>query len=107
MTNVSNKIQYAIYTILQTETFVSWLATLRDLKAKVRIVARLRQASLDNLGDIKSVGDGVSELRLDIGPGYRLYFTRREQTLVVLLIGGDKSTQARDIKQAKLLAKEY
>ena len=96
-----------MYTILQTETFVSWLSALRDLKAKVRITARLRQASLGNLGDTKSVGDGVSELRLDIGPGYRLYFTRRQQTLIVLLIGGDKSTQTRDIKQAKLLAKEY
>ncbi len=79
---------------------------MRDVKAQVRIVARLRQAELGNLGDVKSLGSGISELRVDTGPGYRLYFTRRREVLIILLAGGDKSTQKTDIKRARKLADE-
>lgn len=95
-----------MYLIKQTESFVRWLTRLRDMRAKARIVARLRMASAGHLGDVKSVGDGVSEMRIDTGPGYRLYFTRRGALMIVLLVGGDKSSQARDIQRAKALAKE-
>jgi putative addiction module killer protein len=95
-----------MYTILQTESFAKWLAGMRDVRAKVRIVARLRQAEFGNLGDVKSLGSGISELRVDTGPGYRLYFTRRREVLIILLAGGDKSTQKTDIKRARKLAGE-
>ncbi len=89
-----------MYTILTTEAFDVWLAELRDREARVRIAARLRRIGLGNLGDTKPAGGPVSELRIDYGPGYRLYFTRRGLEVIVLLIGGDKSTQANDIKRA-------
>lgn len=95
-----------MYSIKQTPTFVDWLSALRDPRAKARIAARLRMAGEGHLGDVKSVGDGVSEMRVDVGPGYRLYYTRRGQELIVLLIGGDKSTQDRDIKRARKMAQE-
>jgi putative addiction module killer protein len=94
-----------MFTVQQTEGFVDWLDGLLDLKAQARIAARLRQAELGNLGDWKPVGDGISEMRVDVGPGYRLYFTRRGRVIVVMLAGGDKSTQARDIRSAKTLLK--
>jgi putative addiction module killer protein len=92
--------------VRETPTSRRWLDGLRDVQARARIVARLVRVSLGNLGDAKSVGDGVSELRIDYGPGYRVYFIWRGQELVVLLCGGDKSGQARDIARAKVLAKE-
>lgn len=95
-----------MYSIKQTESFAKWLAKLRDVRTKARITARLRIASEGNLGDVKSVGDGVSEMRIDTGPGYRLYFTWRGELLIVLLVGGDKSTQKRDIQRAKAMAQE-
>jgi len=95
-----------MYTVLQTESFVKWLAGLRDMRAKVRIIARLRLAELGDLGDVKSLGSGISELRVDTGPGYRLYFTRRHEVLIVLLVGGDKATQKNDIKRARKMAEE-
>lgn len=95
-----------MFTVIQSETFAKWLADLRDAQARARIVARLRRVTLGNLGDWKTVGDGVSELRIDHGPGYRVYFAKRGQLVVLLLCGGDKSTQARDIATAKRLAKE-
>lgn len=95
-----------MYRIKQTETFVRWLTKLRDVRAKARVLARLRMASTGHLGDVKSVGDGVSEMRIDTGPGYRLYFTRRGECMIVLLVGGDKSSQVRDIERAKSLAQE-
>lgn len=95
-----------MYTIQQTPVFVKWLSGLRDLRAKARILARLRQAGHGNLGDVKSVGAGVSEMRVDVGPGYRLYFTRRHEMLIVLLVGGDKATQQRDIQRAIEMAKD-
>lgn len=95
-----------MYTIRQTDTFALWLAKLRDMQAKAAILRRLVRAQGGNLGDVKSVGGDVSEMRLDIGPGYRIYFTRRNKILVLLLCGGDKSTQTRDIELAKKLARE-
>ena len=92
-----------IFTVLQTEEFRDWLDALKDKKAQVRIAARLRLAEAGNLGDWKAVGAGLSEMRVDVGPGYRLYFTRRQNILIVMLAGGDKSTQARDIKRAQKL----
>ena len=90
--------------IRETELFSSWLAKLRDRTARARILARIRRVSLGTFGDAKSVGAGVSELRVDHGPGYRVYFTRRGRTVVFLLCGGDKSSQAADIAEAKRLA---
>lgn len=93
-----------MYTLRRTETFDAWLKGLRDPRGKARILARLRSVEAGNLGDIKAVGDGVSELRLHTGPGYRVYLTRVGTVVFVLLCGGDKSSQARDIKTAKALA---
>ena len=92
--------------ILQTETFRRWLSGLRDDQAVVRIAARLRRVSQGNLGDVRPVGNGVSEMRIQYGPGYRLYFVRRGSDVVVLLCGGDKSSQRRDIERAKQIAQE-
>lgn len=93
-----------MYFIQQTDTFSCWLSRLRDLKAKAAIIRRVARVREGNLGDVKPIGDGVSEMRLDVGPGYRLYFTRRGEVVVVLLCGGDKSSQSRDIELAKKLA---
>ena len=95
-----------MYTLRQTEEFQKWLDGLKDFRAQVRIAARLRLAEAGNLGDWRSVGDEVSEMRVDVGPGYRLYFTRRGNVLIVMLAGGDKSTQSRDIRRAKRILKE-
>jgi putative addiction module killer protein len=92
--------------IRRTVVFAEWMDGLRDIRARAKIVARIDRMALGNAGDVEPVGEGVSELRIHYGPGYRVYFTRRGLTLVVLLCGGDKSTQARDIRAAKLLAAE-
>jgi putative addiction module killer protein len=94
-----------MYTILRSDEFDKWLAQLKDAKGKARIVARIRSAELGNLGDVKPVGEGVSEMRIHFGPGYRLYFTQRGRLLILLLLGGDKSSQSRDIQKAKALAR--
>jgi putative addiction module killer protein len=94
------------YLIQQTTIFVTWHASIRDLRAKVAIARRIDRASTGNLGDIKSVGDGVSEMRVDVGAGYRVYFTMRNGVVIVLLAGGDKSSQNTDIRRAKKLARE-
>ena len=91
--------------IRQTETYAEWFSSLRDHQAKARIDIRIRRLSLGNPGDVKAVGEGVSELRIDYGPGYRVYFFQRGQTVVILLAGGDKRTQDRDIKTALELAR--
>jgi putative addiction module killer protein len=96
----------AVYQLQQTEVFRKWLATLRDNRAKARILARLDSARLGNLGDVKSVGGGVSEMRVDVGAGYRVYFIRRHTIVIVLLCGGDKTTQHRDISRARAMARE-
>jgi putative addiction module killer protein len=92
--------------VRQTAVFRAWVTGLRDLKARARIAVRIDRLAKGNPGDVQSVGGGVSELRIDYGPGYRLYFTRQGALLVILLCGGDKSSQDRDIRQAKVLAKE-
>lgn len=94
-----------MFTVRQTQEFQDWLDALKDLRAQVRIAARLRMAEAGNLGDWKSVGGDVSEMRVDFGPGYRLYFTRRGSILIVMLAGGDKSSQTRDIKRAQRILK--
>jgi len=90
-----------MFTVQLTSQFQEWLDELDDHRAQVRIAARLRQAEAGNLGDWKSVGGELSEMRVNFGPGYRLYFTRRGKILIVMLAGGDKSTQASDIRRAK------
>lgn len=88
----------------QTETFRKWRLRLRDRRARAVIASRLDRLAQGNAGDVEPVGDGISELRIHYGPGYRVYFQKRGSTIVVLLCGGDKSTQAKDIKTAKHLA---
>ena len=95
-----------IYSVKQSARFKTWLNGLRDAMARVRIVARLAMAGEGNLGDCESVGDGVHEMRVHVGPGYRVYFVHRGQRVIFLLHGGDKSTQSKDIKRAKAMAKE-
>ena len=92
--------------VRQTRRFAAWLAGLRDERAKARILKLLDRAMAGNLGDVRPIGNGVSEMRVFYGPGYRLYFTQRGSDLIVLLCGGDKSTQAADIGHAKALARE-
>jgi putative addiction module killer protein len=91
--------------VRQTESYERWFAKLRDRQARARIDTRIRRLSLGNPGDVAPVGEGVSELRVDYGPGYRIYFVRRGETVVILLAGGDKRTQARDIRTALDLAR--
>lgn len=94
--------------IRQTDEFSKWLKRLKDTNAKARINVRIRRLEItENFGDAKSVGNGISELRIDYGPGYRVYFTQRGNEIILLLIGGNKSTQQKDIERAKALSKEY
>ena len=93
--------------IRKTKMFTDWIANLRDRAAVARIDVRIRRLSLGNAGDFKSVGEGVLELRVDHGPGYRVYFVRQGDLIILLLCGGDKRTQDQDIKAAKKLAREY
>ena len=92
--------------VRQTDEYAEWFKGLRDRLARARINTRIRRLSLGNPGDVKPVGEGVSELRIDYGPGYRVYFVQRGETLVILLAGGDKRTQNRDIRTALELARE-
>ena len=91
--------------IRQTEVYARWFRRHRDRQARVRIDSRIRRMSLGNFGDVRPVGEGVSEIRIDYGPGYRVYYTQRGQALVVLLAGGDKDSQERDIQRALELAR--
>ena len=93
-------------TLLRSGHFDAWLAGLADQKAKARILARLVSARLGNFGDCASVGEGVSEMRIHVGAGYRVYFVRTELVVYVLLVGGDKSSQSRDIARAKQMARD-
>jgi putative addiction module killer protein len=92
--------------IRQTETYRKWFDSVRDRNAKVRIDLRIRRLSLGNTGDVKPVGGGISELRIDYGPGYRVYYIKRENQIIILLAGGDKSTQSKDIKKAQELSRK-
>jgi putative addiction module killer protein len=94
-----------LFEVRQTEAFAAWFSALRDRQAKARIAARIDRLALGNPGDVRPVGEGVSELRIDYGPGYRVYFVQRGTTLVVLLAGGDKRSQSRDIAAARAAAR--
>jgi putative addiction module killer protein len=94
-----------LFQVRQTEAFAAWFSALRDRQAKARIAARIDRLALGNPGDVRPVGEGVSELRIDYGPGYRVYFVQRGTTLVVLLAGGDKRSQSRDIAAARAAAR--
>ena len=91
--------------IRQTDVYARWFRRLRDRQARVRIDNRIRRMSLGNPGDVRPVGEGVSEIRIDYGPGYRVYFTQRGDALLILLAGGDKDSQERDIRRALELAR--
>jgi putative addiction module killer protein len=94
-------------TIRRTEIFIEWVTSLRDQLAKAHVVRRIERLAQGNAGDVKPVGEGVSEMRIDHGPGYRVYFVNRGGVLIVLLCGGDKRTQDRDIKRAIEMAREF
>ena len=91
----------------QTETFRKWRVRLKDERIRALIASRLDRLAFGTAGDVRPVGKGISELRIDHGPGYRIYFQQRGNTIVILLCGGDKSTQAKDIQTAKRLAAEW
>ncbi len=93
-------------TFIRHADFDAWLRRLRDAKGKARILARIKSAEAGNFGDCEAVGDGVSEMRVHFGPGYRVYFVRHEDVVYVLLCGGDKSSQDRDIRHARELARQ-
>jgi putative addiction module killer protein len=90
----------------QTQRYEEWFEKLRDQQARARISVRIRRLSLGKSGDVRPVGDGVGELRIDYGPGYRVYFAKQSEEIVLLLCGGDKSTQDRDIEAARALARQ-
>ena len=91
--------------IRKTEVYVKWLDGLRDVRVRARILARTERLAAGNAGDVKPVGEGVSEMRIDYGPGYRVYYTKHGREVVILLAGGDKRSQASDIKTALRLAR--
>ena len=94
-----------MFTIRKTEAYAQWIDGLRDIHARARVLVRVERLTPGNAGDARSVGKGVSEMRIDYGPGYRVYYTKRGREVVVLLAGGDKRTQATDIKTALRLAR--
>lgn len=96
----------AVYQVQQSDVFSRWLAELRDARAKARVIARIDSAKFGNLGDTKSVGGGVQEMRVHVGAGYRIYFARTGKIVLLLLCGGDKSSQVRDIARARRLLSE-
>lgn len=93
--------------IIKTAVFDRWLRKLNDRRATARILVRIDRLAAGNPGDVRPVGEGVSELRIDYGPGYRVYYVQQGEVVIVLLVGGDKSTQDNDIVQAKRLADEW
>lgn len=96
-----------MYDITELEPFTDWLSKLKNIKGRIAIAVRIDRARSGNLGDVESVGDGISEMRIHKGPGYRVYFTLEGQKLIVLLCGGDKSSQKKDIAKAKEIAKKW
>ena len=101
------KLQAFMIELKQTETFRKWRFKLKDQRARAAIASRLDRLSYGHAGDVEPVGDGISELRIHYGPGYRVYFRKAGDTIVILLCGGNKTSQARDIKTAKRLAGEW
>jgi putative addiction module killer protein len=101
-----NGYNLCMYNVQQTKKFSQWLIKLKDMRARIAIVRRIERVQSGNLGDVKSVGESVYEIRIDMGPGYRLYYTMRGDEIIILLVGGDKSTQQRDIEKAIEMAKE-
>ena len=99
-------IRYIMLEVQKTDEFNEWLSNLADQKAQAKIASRIERLGLGNPGDVKPVGEGISEMRVTYGPGYRVYFKRTDKTIVLLLCGGDKSTQQKDIKRAKEIAAE-
>jgi len=97
---------HTLFEVIQTDEFEGWLDGLRDRRAQSQIVKRILRVQSGLLGDVEPVGEGVSEQRIHYGPGYRLYFVKRQQVVIILLCGGDKGSQARDIARAKQMAKE-
>lgn len=95
-----------MYEIRKTDHFANWLDKLRDVRARARVQARIERLIMGNFGDSKSIGHSLSELRIDYGPDYRVYFTQRGQEIIILLVGGDKSTQTADIRKAQKLAED-
>jgi putative addiction module killer protein len=93
--------------IIKSDTFDSWLQNLRDIRARARILARIDRLAQGNPGDVKPVGEGISEMRIDYGPGYRIYFIKQGLIVAILLCGGDKSSQDSDIKIAKAIASQW
>lgn len=91
--------------IRKTEVYARWIDRVRDIRARARILARVERLAMGDSGDFKPIGEGVSELRINFGPGYRVYYTQRGREIIILLAGGDKSSQARDIKNALRLAR--
>jgi len=95
-----------MYTIKQTNIFSEWLSNLKDTKGKIAILRRIDRIKAGNFGDYKSLGNNISELRITTGPGYRVYYTKKDKEIIILLIGGDKKTQSNDIQKAKEILKE-
>ncbi len=96
-----------MYTIKETSYFSKWLRNLKDIKGKVSVLRRVKRIQEGNFGDYKSLGDNLNELRITVGAGYRVYYTQKGNEIIILLLGGDKSSQTKDISKAKKLAKEY
>lgn len=101
------KLHSLIFELKQTDTFRNWWTRLKNERARGLIFSRLSRLAYGHFGDVAAVGQGISELRIHIGPGYRVYFRKRGKTLIILLCGGDKGSQARDIKTAKKLADDW
>ena len=95
-----------MYTVLETEAFASWVDSIRDMSTRIRLRRRVNRAKNGNLGDVKPVGDGVWEMREFFGPGWRMYYTQRGNVLIIMLGGGDQSSQALDIAAAQAMARE-
>ena len=109
MVDIIDHVNYSYYVIeiIKSATYSRWFESLADSRAKARIMVRIDRLALGNAGDAKSVGEGVVELRIDYGPGDRVYFTRIERMMILLLCGGDKSSQERDIVKAKAIAEQW
>ena len=105
--SVSKWLHLKVFLVEKTTEFDTWFRKLKDRSAKARILLRLQRVESGNLGDVSSVGDGIEEFRIHYGPGYRIYFKRYEDRLILLLIGGNKGTQDKDIRQAKMIWEKY